>query len=282
MTWFRAFYFCKQMLQKGNYFKQLYFIYTTREMKEDTMADLSGKFDYSALRRELKDGGVKNMYMNSALRKVAADNDIDNIKSIDGSEEIKIAQSIFNNALLAQGINSSVDMANNEALLPYTNQDIEGIAAGKIMGDGDNVMDLPEIYNDEDYEVVDYDDFYGFPTEETSEESETKDSNDKNNKQEDELDFDAFKDKYANSFQTGTIANEAAQNEALKKIFGMLDVDSSDTLSKTELSGAYYSSMFNQERNLNDINSMPQEGQDPLGGDMMNMDMQNDSFNPQG
>ncbi len=242
--------------------------------------DLTGNFDYRSLINTLRDNGVQNT--TSAAKKVGRDNDIDNIKDIDGSDEITIAQSIFNNAIQPQGDGSDTQVqgVSNELLLAYTGENAENIAAGKMMGDGDSVMSLPEIYNDDDYDVVDYDEFYGFTSEESTETEEVSAEGENSEESENSgLDFEAFKAQYGGQFATDTITDTAAQEEALKQIFGLIDTDSNDYIDNQELAAMYYTAPVNEQKDYGATED--REGEDLLGGGLMEMDMQNDSFNPQ-
>ena len=252
--------------------------------------DLTGKFNYTSLIQTLQDNGVNNT--TSAARKVGNDNDIDNIKDIDGTEEITIAQSIFNGAFQTEevnGYNSSVQAAQDESLLPYTGSDADALAMGKVMSDGGGVMELPEIYNDDDYDVVDYDEFYGFEDEDitqTSYTDETEETTDETTSDEEEaadegLDFEAFKAQYGSTFVTDTISNQTSSDEILANIFNAFDQDSNDYIDDAELASGLYAFQQGQKKDTDTFDVIQNDGEDLIGDDMMNMDMQNDSFNPQ-
>jgi len=124
---------------------------------------ISGKFDYASLKRTLKKEGVQGKDMQSALRQVAADNHIDNIKDLDKTKEITIDKSVFSSN------ESATDPFNIGQIQPFGNlfsfnKDAEiqpAVMNIAIKGDYD-VKNMPEVFNADDYEVVDYDDFYTF------------------------------------------------------------------------------------------------------------------------
>lgn len=286
-----VFIFVKKCYKKAIILKS-YTLYIQQERrKEDTMtADMSGKFDYIGLRRTLKEKGVGAKDLSSALKQVGRDNDIDNIRELDKSEEITIAQSIFNDALSTQSTNlyasDGISAVSSEVMFPYIKKD-EALKSRRIIGDGDSVMDLPEIYNDDEYDVVEYDEFYGFndnnETNQAEEAPEGAEENDGTTQQDENgLSFEAFKEQYGeNIAATNVFASESEKNEALKKIFNMFDTNSNEFLEQSELTGAFYNSTVNQNKDIEN-DTVPTEGDELLGNGMMDMDMSNDSFNPQG
>ncbi len=250
--------------------------------KEETMtAELSGKYSYNDLKFELRHYGIKNSDLSSALKKVASDNNIDDIKSLNGDTEITISKSIFEEAQNNIGAISPFETDQNDVLLPFSAQNI----ITKFQ------TEMPEIYNDDDYEVVDYEDFYNFQNTQNTEnksqehknnETENKnDKNDKNEKNEKKIDYEEFQADYSKQFGINNFST-AQKEDALKKVFSGLDTNSDNFLSQSELSGAYYSSMFNQNKDDENKNLVPDEKDVLMGQDMMSMDMQSDSFNPQG
>lgn len=231
--------------------------------KEDIMPEgLSGKFDFSSLKNTLKQEGVKTSQMNSALNRIAFENNVDNIEELDKSQEIQISQSIFESYAIGQAA-SALQPNKDELLMPY-------LANSSAIVENDDTNNLPEIYNDDDYEVVDYDDFYSFSSENDKKEAKS-DSN--------KIDFGTFKDKYANSFATQTPLNS---DFALQQLFQKADINSDELLDKNELMSALYNPVFNQQKYTEGADNIQTEGQDPFSLGMMDMDMSNDSFNPQG
>ncbi len=220
-------------------------------------SDLTGKFDYSNLKQTLKENGVKTFDIAAALKQIAKENNIDlsELQNLDGTKDVSVDSSIF--AQYAPSLQGADEAEADEAtLLPYT---------AKALDDTD---EAPEIYNDDDYEVADYDDFYNF--EGTAPKEETKEG----------LDFKGFKTQYQDSFvATNTIADEGKKEEALKNFFAKLDTNSDELLQQSELSGSYFASLFGHQKYTDtEINSSDEE--DFLGNGMMDMDMSNDSFNP--
>ena len=145
------------------------------------MTDLSGKFDYNGLKSTLRENGIKTKDLNKAIRQVESDNHIDSIKDADEKQSLTISSSIFNGVsspdIMVQRVslnenpfeNSkfeeiasiySVGELSNGPISPlmqsYNNDFTFNLAGNKIMGDGSNIMDLPEpMYDIDEYEEKD-------------------------------------------------------------------------------------------------------------------------------
>ena len=180
-------------------------------------ADLSGKFDYNSLVMMLRNKGVANKDLASATRKIGADNNIDDIKELDKSKDITIDSSIFNNINETNATNPFSEKSESELLKSY------GI------NPEEKLTNLPEIYNDSEYEIADYDDYYGFGSSETT------------NK----------------------------ENNATETI---------PTVDKNLLNSALFTSNLKQNEETSDASNTEEDNK----GLLMEMDMQNDSFNPHG
>ncbi len=233
-------------------------------------SEMSGKFDYSGLRSALKDNGVKTQFLNSAIRRVAKENGIDTPEQIDKSQQIKVSKSIFE---------IYADKPAEETLAPYT--EIDGII------ESDKPEKLPEIFNDDDYEVAEYDDYYNFqtPTIAATNPIEHKEPSKAKNDKNSSLNFEQFKDKYGSTFSDNSTGNTDNQDEFLKQIFNLADVNSNQLLDKSELSGAFYAAQMlkGQGNNFEFRPKEPtEEDLDPFNSDMIQTEMSGDSFNPQG
>ncbi len=242
--------------------------------------DLTGKFNYSSLIRTLKDNGVQNATV--AAKRVGRDNDIDNIKEIDGSEEIKIAQSIFDNAQTVEATNP-FELQNQAAIFPFDNAYTEKLNAGKIMSDGDSVMQLPEIYNDDEYEVADYEDYYNFGdvAQNPILEGDVPESFHP---------VDEINDTRLIKFpfvpgQYGEVTAEKLpfypeqQGEVKLHLYNSgNDKDTNDYKNDAELASGLYSAPITQKKDAESTDAAQSENEDVIKDDMMDMDMQNDSF----
>ncbi len=228
---------------------------------------LFGNFTFTTLRNVLKEKGVQDKDMSAALNEIAEKNNIDDIRNLDGNERIKIDGSIFN---FTQGVDNPY-ASNDNDVLKSVDKDFEEamFSPGK---NGENIT-LPEIYNDDDYEVVDYDDYYSFGGADT----ETDTDNSNNNKDDKKrLNFNDFKERYeeANKDEAGTTINY----KKLKEMFDKIDKNSDSYLDKKEIKDAKVS-FLTQKKDKEDTN--PMEGEDLLGANMMEMDMSGNAFNPQ-
>ncbi len=240
--------------------------------------DLTGKFNYSSLIRTLKDNGVQAVTL--AAKRVGRDNDIENIKELDKSQEITIAQSIFNNAYTIDATNP-FEAQNTDAAFPLDNSYLEKLNAGKIMSDGDSVMKLPEIYNDDEYEVADYDDYYTF-----GQNDETKGVSIPENQQMSD------KTDYANYKTLPHIIGEESENEyhALPYTTGIegnyseqllnndFNKDVTDYMDDAEMASGLYKAPISQKKDAETLNVATSENEDVINEDALDMDMQNDSF----
>lgn len=122
---------------------------------------ISGRFDYNSLKSTLRQKGVKATNMYAALKQVAVDNHIDDIKNLDDKKEIKISESIFNKGQTDNSSNiNPIEAIGNLFFSNPDNQTSFLVGAKQI--NFDDTDKLPEVYNDDDYEVVDYDEFYNF------------------------------------------------------------------------------------------------------------------------
>lgn len=243
--------------------------------------DLTGKFNYSSLIRTLKDNGVQNATV--AAKRVGRDNDIDNIKEIDGSEEIKIAQSIFDNAQTVEATNP-FELQNQAAIFPFDNAYTEKLNAGKIMSDGDSVMQLPEIYNDDEYEVADYEDYYNFG--DVAQNPITEGDVPESFHPADEIDDVKIKnmpyvpgedDNVTVRELPGTFGQE--NDVKLRLLNSDYNKDTNDYKNDAELASGLYSAPITQKKDAESTDAAQSENEDVIKDDMMDMDMQNDSFN---
>lgn len=263
---------------------------------------LSGNYDYSSLVRELKNEGVTAANLTGALNQIADDNNISDIKNIDGSEEITINSSVFDQ--YASETNSTVPMA----VPTGTDEVLSAYMIDYELEDGSTNVQLPPIYSDDDYEVVDYEDYYNFGSgdegelpdpsidpdsyaqqyadengitlEEAKEYLASLYGDPENNAENSDIqiDFETFKKDYASQFVTNTLLND---DDYLENIFNTFDADSNEYLDAQELSAAYYSAAAAQQKDVNTSTDVSTGGEDLLEG-AMDMDMSGDSFNPQG
>lgn len=270
------------------------------------MTELSGKFDYNGLKNILREKGILNKDLNKAIRQVESDNNIDSIKDADEKQKMVISDSIWNFTnpaslstkpeyldeenpfgnvwakMQTAGTNSAQDSTFSGYNGALNNEFTFNLADNKIIGDGTNLMDMPEpLYDIDEYEAVDYEEFYNFgdeteETEKTEEKDESKDKAD----EEEKLDLNTFETKYGGQFASSGVTDTQKQ-EAMKNIFNKLDANSSGYLEQSELAGAFYSSALSKDKKDTTIESAPLEGDNLLGGEMMEMDMSNDSFSAQ-
>lgn len=241
--------------------------------------DLTGKFNYSSLIRTLKDNGVQNATL--AAKRVGRDNDIENIKELDKNQEITIVQSIFDNAYTVDATNP-FEVQNQTSMFPFDSSYSEKLNAGKIMTDGDSVMQLPEIYNDDEYEVADYDDYYTFG--QTAEiqnatapasfhpADEVNDVKIKNLPyimgEEGEVTINEF-----------PVIPEQQGEVSLNLLDSEYNKDANDYKNDAELASGLYSAPITQRKDTESTDVPVPENEDMIKDDMMDMDMQNDSFN---
>lgn len=251
--------------------------------------DLTGKFNYSSLIRTLKDNGIQNATITA--RKVGRDNDIDNIKEIDGSQEITIAQSIFNNAFTVDSTNP-FEVQNQSAIFPFDNSYAEKLNAGKIMTDGDSVIGLPEIYNDDEYEVADYEDYYAFGETGSTQDIATGENfspvDEVNGTEIETLPYIPGKDGETKITNLPYIPEEAGETklETMPYIideqngakFGMFNKDANDYKNDAELVSSIYSKPTSQKKEADSTDVTEPENEDAIKDDAMDMNMQNDSF----
>ena len=231
---------------------------------------LSSHFgSFAAFRNALKNHGIEDRYMNPAIEKIASQNNlsVDELKEIDGSEKIDIAGSIFQTYATAP-----VQAAQND-------NDKDVLKSFFEVND-DNVK-APEVFNMDEYEVADYDDYYNFgaANQQTQQQSEQKQESPLS--EDTKIDFETFK----NDYSQGLVPNGASDDkkeDILKGAFAKFDTNSDSFLDKSELDAArMMTSPFGQEKELGKTNTVPQEGEDLLGANMMQMNMSGESFNPQ-
>lgn len=240
--------------------------------------DLTGKFNYSSLIRTLKDNGVQNATI--AAKRVGRDNDIDNIKELDKNQEITIAQSIFDNAYTVDATNP-FEVQNQTAMFPFDSSYNEKLNAGKIMTDGDSVMKLPEIYNDDEYEVADYDDYYTFgQTAEIQNATAPASFHPA-----DEVNEVKIKNLPYIMGEEGEVtvnelpATPEQQEEVSLNLLGSeYNKDANDYKNDAELASGLYSTPITQRKDTESTDVPVPENEDAIKDDMMDMDMQNDSF----
>lgn len=230
-------------------------------------ADLSGSYDYNALLRTLKDNGVKSKDLMSAAKKVGADNDIDNIKDLDGTKEITISESIF----------KTVDSAN--ATNPFENKENSEVLKSYAASSQTDIKNLPEVFNEDEYDVADYEEFYNFGSQETTNDNAQEQNNGSNENA--KANSQDLAEAISQNIQNATIANQMIQNQAFMEQFGQaLGMDTNGMFDQSMLNSALFASMLNQKEQ--EIETSNSEEDSLSNGVMMEMDMQNDSFNPQG
>lgn len=240
--------------------------------------DLTGKFNYSSLIRTLKDNGVQAATL--AAKRVGRDNDIENIKELDKNQEITIAQSIFDNAYTVDATNP-FEVQNQTAMFPFDSSYNEKLNAGKIMTDGDSVMKLPEIYNDDEYEVADYDDYYTFgQTAEIQNATAPASFHPA-----DEVNDVKIKNLPYIMGEEGEVtvnelpATPEQQEEVSLNLLGSeYNKDANDYKNDAELASGLYSAPITQRKDAESTDVPVPENEDAIKDDMMDMDMQNDSF----
>lgn len=227
---------------------------------------LFGNFTFNSLRSILKEKGIKEKDMSSALNKIAEKNNVDDVLNLNGAKKIEIDESIFNIFNFTPSVENPYSVNNNNEVLKFLDKDFEEAMFSPLQ-DGERFT-LPEVYNDDDYEVVDYDDFYSFK--DTDKETDNKEQ------EEEKLDFSAFKEKYeeANKNKAATNIND----KKLKEMFDKIDKNSDSYLDKDELKDAKMSFLTQKKDNEN---TNPLEGEDLLGAYTMESDMSGNAFNPQ-
>lgn len=242
--------------------------------------DLTGKFNYSSLIRTLKDNGVQNATL--AAKKVGRDNDIENIKELDKNQEITIAQSIFDNAYTVDATNP-FEVQNQTSMFPFDSSYSEKLNAGKIMTDGDSVMKLPEIYNDDEYEVADYDDYYAFGQ---SYENAGLDESSQYLKLISAEDLENFRllpytigDDSEYSFRPLPYIPDGQQDKYKELLTNEQNKNANDYVDDAEFAYSLYSTPIAKKKETEPSDVVTSENEDMIKDDMMDMDMQNDSFN---
>ena len=242
---------------------------------------LSGNFSYYTLKQAVRKEGVKEADLNAALKKIAAANNIDDITKLDGSEKISFNTSVFGQYITAENTNQTNPIQSEETLEIYSSTNADLLNPNKVFKT--NINDLPEVYNDDEYDVVDYDDFYGFDANNVTPEGQNPPlegqnppppppegqnaATNPNNQQQDDikLDFDGFKNQYGNLFE----------NQNLENIFNTFDKNSDSYLDGRELEGAQLMPPRSQENDS--LNTIPAE-EDTMQLDLSGSDMSNDSF----
>ena len=241
---------------------------------------LSGNFSYYTLKQAVKKEGVKEADLSAALKKIAAANNIDDITQLDGSEKISFSTSVFSKYITAENTNQTNPIQNEETLKIYSTANADLLNPNKILST--NINSLPAIYNDDEYDVVDYDEFYGFDANNAAPEGQNPPLEGQNpppppqgenaatnpdNEQQDniKLDFDGFKNQFGSLFE----------NQDLENVFNTFDRNSDSYLDGRELEGANLLPPKNQENEF--INAQPAE-EDTMQLDLSGSDMSNDSF----
>ena len=242
---------------------------------------LSGNFSYYTLKQAVRKEGVKEADLNAALKKIAAANNIDDITQLDGSEKISFSTSVFSKYITTENTNQTNPIQNEETLEIYSSANADLLNPNKVFKT--NINDLPEVYNDDEYDVVDYDEFYGFNANNTAPEGQNPPlegqnppppppegqnaAANSNGEQQDniKLDFDGFKNQFGNLFE----------NQNLENVVNTFDRNSDSYLDGRELEGANLLPPKDQENNI--TNSQPTE-EDTMKLDLSGSDMSNDSF----
>lgn len=231
--------------------------------------NLSGTFTYDGLRAALKQKGIQNNNMNSALKQIADKNDLDNIKDLDGKQQVNVDASIFNK--FASPV-KDVDVKKDEDILKSYDIDVASI------GD-DGFAKLPKVFDADEYEVVDYDDYYGFAGENNENATDPigkkNDSTDGSSK----MSYDQFKNEF--QLPSGSKVNINNDEASIKNLFNTFDTNSDSYLDKTEQAAAKMA--FQGPKKQDGTNTDPfKSEEDPFAGSLqMEMDMSGDSFNPQ-
>lgn len=230
--------------------------------------NLSGTFTYDGLRAALKQKGIQNNNMNSALRQIADKNNLDNIRDLDGKQQVNVDASIFNK--FASPV-EKVDTKKDEDILKSYDIDTTNI------GD-DGFAKLPEVFDADEYEVVDYDDYYGFAEE--NKENATDPINRKNNNADDtsKMSYDQFKNEF--QLPSGSKVNMNNDEVSIQQLFNSFDKNSDSYLDKTEQNAAKKAFQGPKQDKMS-IDPFKSE-EDPFAGSLqMEMNMSGDSFNPQ-
>lgn len=230
---------------------------------------LTGNFSYYTLKQAVKKKGVKDADLSAALSRIANANNIDDIKNLDGSEKISINTSVFEQYIS----NNAANPVNQEEPLAAYNKN------SSLLNPDTDINTLPGIYNDDDYDVVDYDEFYGFESEDVDEDIDNADNAEEENKPKDniKLDFDDFKDNFEDLFEK-EIKTSKNKDKALENIFNKFDKNSDSYLDGKELEGAKLLNPYLKNQNSQDMSSI--EGEDGISLTMQ-MDMSGNSFDPQ-
>lgn len=240
---------------------------------------LTGNFNYYSLRQAVKKHGVKESDLNSALKKIADANNIDDITKLDGSEKISVSTSVFAQ-FINIGITNPFINKPEETLEIYSSAHSDLLNPNKVIST--NINDLSEVFNDDEYEVVDYDDFYSFNSgDEAQNKDEVESKEDNANSQQKGMDFDTFKENYDNIFSSGVAENIKNDDSELKNIFNIFDKNSDSYLDSNELLEASMTSTQNAKSEFEIKNEPNSEGDEKVDLGNMETDMSGDSFNPQ-
>ncbi len=236
---------------------------------------LTGNFTYSSLKQTIKNKGIVGQNLSEALKKIAAANGIDDITKIDGSQKITVGESIFEKYASQNQDLSTSD--NSDILKSYSASFLDAFNTNKVLST--DLNSLPEIFNDDDYDVMDYDDYYDFQNNlnpSSGEEVSSENKADKANSEDKGLDFEAFSEKYGNIFSDSSNLNSDTQ---LKQIFNAFDKNSNSYLDNSELKKmnlhGFSTTKEDKQENIPD-----KEGEGQMMPDM-ETDMSGDSFNPQ-
>lgn len=283
-------------------------------MPADGVNNFSDKFTYDSLRNALKQKGIQDSKLMSALSQIADKNDVDNIRDLDGEQNINVDASIFK-TFAPLNVNSQQDK--DENLLKSYDEVFANIQ-------DDNVDKLPPVFDADDYDVVDYDDYYAFANpaaqnmpqnppmpnpamqnmtnpmdmqnmqnpammnmlnpadafgDANSDSNNQNDNQNSQNNNNSKMDFETFKKEFKELPRSKQ--NISNDENKLQQLFNRFDTNSDSYLDKSEQDAARMAFQGPKQESMN-TNSFSMEGDDFLkAGMQMQMDMSGDSFNPQ-
>ena len=251
--------------------------------------NLTGNFNYASLKDAIQKRGVGGANLDAALTKIAGQNNIDDITKLNGSKNITVEGSVFDQ--YASVVNPAAQITNPfEINKPSDdNKTSQDTSITSLFGNKyKNEEDLPEIFNEDDYDVVDYDDYYNFGGTQGGQNQEQSVAQQDSTRS---MNFEEFKEAHMNgtygnpNFDNATSpfeqASDSDKDATLYNVFSQYDSDNNGILDNNELNqfeemakGASTLMPGANSNSLNNKQDIPQEGQDPFGSGAMDMDMQ--------
>ncbi len=216
----------------------------------------------------LKRLGIRQSDMAPAIKEILSYNNINDAKNID-NDRLNIQQSVFTKYASDNPFEVHETFYKDETLLPY-NTEIK-----------DDTQKLPEIFNDDDYDVVDYDDYYSFGSN-AENTNGVQDSSSKNTTN--PLDDSATKeiiDKALEKFKLTDLVKRYIPKDEVKEIYEKANGDIKKFIEGIIGAISEHTNEINKNKSGFDDITISDEDNFLTNGSM-DMDMQSDSFNPQG